>query len=531
MQGTEISGASKEIAQRLLAKKMLGLELTEREIWQIKLEVCRQFKLDRVPNNSDILMELSGPDKLLLRSGLRRKNARTSSGIAVITVITKPFHCPHGTCSFCPGGVRIGTPQSYTRNSPAAMFGIERQFDPKLQVTDMLEILQNNGHDTSKIEMILLGGTILAMPVEYQRQFVKNCFDALNGTVSGNLEESIRNNEVATHRCVGLTIETKPDWCGRGNIDTLLSYGTTRVEIGVQSLRQEVLDAVNRGHTVEDTIDAFQIAKDSCYKIVAHMMPGLPKSDLDKDLEDLLTLVRDERYKPDMLKIYPTLVVQGTALYQLSKMGKYTPYNLEQLKELLCRFKSQVPPWVRIMRIQREIPKEEIAEGTKAGNLRQIVLQEMKRRNLNCRCIRCREVGHRQIQNHSKNIQLERTDYSSSGGDEVFLSFENRASDSISGFLRLRIPSGNEYRPEIRNTRAALVRELHVYGMVVPVGQTAMPESTQHQGIGSKLLFEAEGVAKEFSRSKIVVIAAVGTREYYRKRGYTDDGPFVSKRL
>ncbi|MDG6921792.1 MAG: tRNA uridine(34) 5-carboxymethylaminomethyl modification radical SAM/GNAT enzyme Elp3 [Nitrososphaerota archaeon] len=330
--------------------------MSERAIWQIKLDVCKEFGLDRVPKNSEILEYLDPEERSEFESRLRRKNIRTSSGIAVITAITKPFNCPHGTCTFCPGGVRYGTPQSYTKNSPAASFGIARNFDPNQQVRDMIDFLHDNGHSTSKIEMILLGGTILAMPKEYQRDFVKSCFDSLNECVSTSLNDAIKKNENASHRCVGLTIETKPDWCRSEHIDTLLSYATTRVELGVQSLREDVLKEVNRGHTLEDTKRAFQLSKDSSFKVVAHMMPGLPKSDPDRDLEDLLSLVEDDQYKPDMLKIYPTLVVEGTALYQQFKMGLFKPYDLEQLKNILSKFKSRVPPWVRIMRIQREIP-------------------------------------------------------------------------------------------------------------------------------------------------------------------------------
>lgn len=530
LQEMERSQAFKQIAQRLLSEEDLGHRLNEREIWQIKLDVCKEYRLTRVPRNSEILAELSGREREIFETRLKRKNIRTSSGIAVVTVITKPFDCPHGTCVFCPGGVRFGTPQSYTRNSPAAVFGIARGFDPKRQVTDMMSYLEDNGHDTTKIEMILLGGTILAMPEYYRREFVKSCFEGLNGGISATMEDAIRANESASHRCVGLTVETKPDWSRRAHIDTLLSYATTRVELGVQSLREEVLYASNRGHNLKDTIDALRLTKDSCLKVVAHMMPGLPKSDPDKDLQDLVNLVQEEKYKPDMLKIYPTLVIEGTALFNLSKMGAYKPYNLEQIKEILCKFKSLVPPWLRIMRIQREIPKEEIAEGSKAGNLRQIVQDEMKKRNLRCRCIRCREVGHhRNDLRNSASPEFCRIDYESSGGHETFLSYEDRVTDTLFGFLRLRVPSGDEYREEIRSQNAALVRELHVYGNVVPVGARPNPESSQHQGLGSRLLLQAEAVAKEFSRNKMLVIAAVGTREYYRKRGYSQEGPFVSK--
>ncbi|MDA4112265.1 MAG: tRNA uridine(34) 5-carboxymethylaminomethyl modification radical SAM/GNAT enzyme Elp3 [Thaumarchaeota archaeon] len=525
--------ACREIARRLELSEGAGESLDDREIWRLKLQICKEFKLETVPKNADVLAFISPGMRKKFERRLRRKSIRTVSGIAVVTLITMPFDCPHGTCTFCPGGVRFGTPQSYTKNSPAAAFGMARDYDPQKQVSDMITFLDANGHDTSKVELILLGGTILAMPKGYQLDFVKNSYNALNsGVQSDSLQMAMKLNETSVHRCVGLTIETKPDWCRPSHVDTLLSYGTTRVEIGVQSLREEVLKLVNRGHTLSDTIESFRVSKDSGLKLVAHMMPGLPGSDPDKDVEDLLQLFENEKYRPDMLKIYPTLVVEGTALYQQFKLGRYKPYSLDQLKEILCKFKSQVPPWVRIMRIQREIPKEEIVVGTKAGNLRQIILDEMTERNLECRCIRCREVGHRTLEMKS-TIVLKRIDYQASSGEEIFLSYEAKETGTLHGFLRLRIPSGLEHRPEIIGTKSALVREIHVYGPVVPIGeQTRDSSQSQHRGLGSLLLREAERISKEeFSKSKIIVISAVGTREYYRKRGYLDDGVYVSKLL
>jgi elongator complex protein 3 (tRNA carboxymethyluridine synthase) len=529
--------ALEELATRLQAVSPFSQrDISQREIWQLKLAVSKKFGLESVPRNSDILRVLTSEVRTQFESELRRKSIRTRSGIAVITAITKPFDCPHGTCTFCPGGVRLGTPQSYTRESPAASFGMSRNYDPKQQVKDSIELLARNGHDTSKIELILLGGTILAMPTDYQARFVKESYDALNEHVSNSLAAAIKQNELATHRCVGLTIETKPDWCKKEHVDLLLSYGTTRIEIGVQSLRDDILKATNRGHSVKDSYEAFQLSRDSAFKIVAHMMPGLPGSDPEKDLEDLLALVSDQRLKPDMLKIYPTLVVEGTALYRQYKLGRFKPYALKDIVEILVSFKKKVPPWLRIMRIQREIPSSEIYEGIRAGNLRQIVLDTLSARGEKCRCIRCREVGHSEALRSSETLSktaLTRRDYEASAGHEIFLSFENTQSDTIFAFLRLRIPSGLEHRPEISNERAALVRELHVYGQVVPVGRKQQePSQSQHRGLGTKLLLESERIAQEeFGRKKIIVISASGTREYYRKRGYKDDGAYVSKRF
>jgi elongator complex protein 3 len=530
------SKALEEIARRLEELESAGEDLSQNQIWQLKLSVCKKHAIARVPKNSEILALLSPPMKIALEYKLKRKSIRTRSGVAVITAITKPFDCPHGTCTFCPGGVRFGTPQSYTRDSPASSFGLARDFDPSRQITDSIEILERNGHDTSKIELILLGGTILAMPLEYQRDFVKKSYEALNQKRCASLSDALKENESASHRCVGLTIETKPDWCKQEHVDLLLSYGTTRLEIGVQSLRDDVLRYTNRGHSVKDTYHAFSVARDSALKIAAHMMPGLPLSDPDKDLEDLLTLINDDRLKPDMVKIYPTLVVEGTALYRQYQLGKYKPDGLQDVIEILVRFKSKVPPWLRIMRIQREIPKHEIAEGAKAGNLRQLVLDEMRKRGVSCQCIRCREIGHRPPIVHANSYphpKLRRIDYDASNGHEVFLSYEDEDTHSLYGFLRMRIPSGNEQRTELKGMKCSLVRELHVYGMVVPIGQeTTVSEQTQHRGLGSKLLQQSEEIARnEFARKKHVVVASTGTREYYRKRGYRDDGVYVSKEL
>ena len=534
----KVRAALKEIASQLRELDLEGHRIDEKEILRVKTSACRQFGLDRVPSNSEVLEHVAPEARKSLESKLRRKRVRTASGIAVVTVITKPFDCPHGTCTFCPGGTRIGTPQSYTKSSPATVFGSARNWDPSRQVIDTLRHLEESGHDTSKVELILLGGTVLAIPREYFTDFVKSCYDALNGEQSSSLDSAMKKNEMSQdHRCVGLTIETKPDWCRPEEVDRLLCYGTTRVEIGVQSLREDVLKFVNRGHSLSDTVSAFQVSRDSALKIVAHVMPGLPKSDPDKDLADLLALFEDERYRPDMLKIYPTLVVPGTALEREYSVGIYKPYSIQELKELLIKFKASVPPWVRIMRIHREIPKEEVSAGTAStGNLRQIILDEMRDRKLSCRCIRCREIGRfvgKQGSTSNPNLVLKRVDYEASGGSEVFLSFEDPESDSLHGFVRLRIPSGKEHRPEIRDQRAALIRELHVYGPVASLRTRETkrePLQAQHRGLGSSLLVEAERIAgSEFSRKKLVVISAVGTKEYYRKRGYLDDGVYVSK--
>jgi elongator complex protein 3 len=291
-----------------------------------------------------------------------------------------------------------------------------------------------------------------------------------------------------------------------------------------------VYKKVNRGHTLADVVDAFRIARDSGYKIVAHMMPGLPGSSPEKDVEDFHRLFEDEAFKPDMLKVYPTLVLEQTGLYKLYKSGKYRAYSDDDLVNVIMEMKKMVPPHVRIMRVQREIESDDIVAGPKSGNLRQIVLARLKKQGHSCRCIRCREAGLQKKYPAENEVELKRTDYAASGGDEAFLSFESRDGETMLGFLRLR-KVNSPHRQELRN--AAIVRELHVYGQALAVGSETDGASMQHRGYGMKLMQEAERIARdEMGAEKISVISAVGTREYYKTRlGYRQDGPYVSKVL
>jgi elongator complex protein 3 len=309
----------------------------------------------------------------------------------------------------------------------------------------------------------------------------------------------------------------------------MLELGVTRVEIGVQSLRNGVYKLVNRGHTLDDVIDAFRIARDAGYKIVAHMMPGLPGSSPEKDVEDFRQLFNDDAFKPDMLKIYPTLVLEHTGLFKMHKSGKYDAYTNDDLVDVIIEAKKMVPEWVRIMRVQREIESKDIVAGPKSGNLRQIVLQRLKQQGHRCRCIRCRETGVQRRYPPEDEVTLERTDYVASGGKEIFLSYESRDGDTILGFLRLR-KVNDPHRSELAGS--AIVRELHVYGQAVSVGSKEIDTSYQHRGYGAKLLREAERIARdELGVEKIAVISAVGTRQYYRKLGYKQDGAYISKVL
>jgi elongator complex protein 3 len=412
-------------------------------------------------------------------------------------------------------------------------------FDPCKQAQKMLKKYLDRGHEASKVELMVEGGTFLAMPRDYQEWFIKGAFDGLNcsRSPSSSLEEAHSVNESAEYRSVGLTIETKPDWCRPEHVDTLLSYGVTKVEIGVQALRDEILKISNRGHSVQDTLDAFQVSRDAGLKVTAHMMPGLPGSDPDSDLNDLLRLFDDESLRPDMMKLYPTVVVKGTALARMFEAGLYSPYDLETTVHLIAEMKRHVPAWHRIMRIQREIPEDDIAAGPKAGNLRELALARVKENGYSCGCIRCREVAldsPSDMENGAGEDELvtRRQSYQASGGTEVFATYEYARARKLAGFIRMRVPSDRSHRGETKSGgRACIVRELKVYGRVVSVG-SRNEQAFQHRGLGRSLLEAMERDASEnFDARTLLVMSAVGTRNYYRKFGYERLGPYMAKRL
>ncbi|MCP8310981.1 MAG: tRNA uridine(34) 5-carboxymethylaminomethyl modification radical SAM/GNAT enzyme Elp3, partial [Candidatus Methylarchaceae archaeon HK01M] len=349
-----------------------------------------------------------------------------------------------------------------------------------------------------------------------------------------NLEEAKRRAEYEKTRNVGLTIETRPDFCKEEHVDLMLEYGVTRVEIGVQNLDDEIYKIVKRGHSVMDVIEAFRTAKDSALKVVAHMMPGLPGSDPDKDYDSFYRLFNDPDFKPDMLKIYPTLVVESSELYNWYLDGNYQPYDEETTIKLLAKVKSIVPKWLRIMRVQRDIPARLIVAGVKKSNLRELVQEELSRMGHKCRCIRCREVGIKRLKYgidvKPEKIRFLRQDYKASKGVEVFISYEDVMNDALIGFLRLRYPSERAHREEITR-RSCLVRELHVYGKMIPIGERSGYDY-QHKGFGAMLMREAERIAEEeFGVRTMVVMSAIGTKEYYRRLGYRSEGPYMVKSI
>jgi len=492
------------------------------EKWKSRL--AKKYRMPN-PRNSEIMRRLPRDIVEEYRSILIKKPSRTLSGVAIVAIMTSPFPCPHGKCIYCPGGPEKGTAQSYTGYEPAALRAAQYNFDPYKQTRARIEQLNAIGHPTDKIDLIIMGGTFTARPRSYQEWFVKRAFDAMNEVEARNLEEAHLINETAKNRCIGLTVETRPDWFMEREIDFSLYLGATRVELGIQTVYDDILEFVKRGHTVRESIISTRLAKDAGFKINYHMMPGLPGSTIEKDFQAFKQIFENPDFRPDMLKIYPTLVVKGTELYEMWKRGEYEPYTLEDMIELLVKIISIIPPWIRIQRIQRDIPAKFIDAGVKRGDLRAIVMEEIKKRGIRCPEIRCREVGRK----GGENFELMRRDYDASRGKEVFLSFEDESYDSIAAYLRLRLPSEYAHRPEMRDS--AIVREVKVFGREVPVG-VREKEAWQHRGFGRRLMEEAERIAKEeWGVGRLVVISGVGVRNYYRKLGYERLGPYMAKAL
>ncbi len=443
--------------------------------------------------------------------------------------MTEPAPCP-GHCLYCP--TYLETPQSYTPESPAVLRAIRCEYDARAQVEFRLKILTEMGHPTDKVELIIMGGTFLATPVAYQYLFIKGCFDALNGTDSLDLAEAKRFNESALHRCTGLCIETRPDWCGQDEIGRMLEFGTTRVEMGVQIPDDEIYRTVRRGHTVADVVQATALLKEHGFKVHYHLMPGLPGSTPEHDLEMAALVFADPRFRPDGLKLYPTMVVGGTELEEWYRDGRYQPYDDETMLTLMADIKAIVPEYVRISRVLRDIPAKYIVGGLK-DSVRDLVREKMEARGIACRCIRCREYGHRLKRGREAGLPyLKRLDYDASGGREIFLSFVD-ANDTLFGLLRLRIQDKPLPVPgDGMEGCTAVIRELHVYGPEVPLSQQE-EDAVQHKGLGKALMLEAERIAaEEFGARQIAVLSGVGAKEYYRTGfGYRSAGDYMVRGL
>ncbi len=540
------------------------------DIESVKRDLAKKYRLKKFPTNIEILEELDDKQKNIYGNLLITKPVRTLSGVAPLAIMTKPIACVHGKCTFCcggPGSFFGDVPQSYTGNEPSTMRGIRAGYDPYLIVFNRLEQFTLLNQVPEKTEVIIQGGTFCSFPKDYQEEVVKYTLKAMNDfsemffdnntfnffrfkefyelpgdinnkertknihskllSIKGeaDLEKEQLRNETAKIRSTAIVIETKPDWCKQEEINQILKLGTTRVELGVQTLKDDVLKVTNRGHTLNDTKEAIQLLKDSFLKITAHCMPGLPKTNKEEDINMFEELFKNPDYKPDSLKIYPCLVMPGTPLFTQYQRGEFKPLSIEEAADIISEAKEFIPEYCRIYRCQRDIPSTVIHAGPIKTNLRQLVAEMAKTKKIKCKCIRCREPMGRKVDYDS--VEIKREYYEASGGKEAFISIVDSKNDILLGFCRLRKPY-KPFRPEI-TVNSAGVRELHVYGEATPLG---VGGRVQHRGYGKMLMREAEIITKEeWDCDKLLVISGIGVRDYFRKLGFKRDGPYVSKIL
>ncbi|EQB61838.1 histone acetyltransferase [Vairimorpha apis BRL 01] len=549
-----------------IANEIIKLYKQEKTINVSKITsmICKKHKLKAIPRTVDIISSIPYEYKDLIFK-LKAKPVRTASGVAVVAVMCKPHRCPHialtgNICVYCPGGPDSEfeySTQSYTGYEPTSMRAIRSRYDPYEQSRERLRQLQALGHNTDKVEYIIMGGTFMSLSEKYRNEFIIKLHDALSGHMSSTVEEAVLVGTESKQKCVGITIETRPDYCSKSHLNDMLNYGCTRIEIGVQSVYEDVARDTNRGHTVESVCKSFCMTKDAGYKIVSHMMPNLPNVDWKRDLAQFREYFDNPRFRSDGLKIYPTLVIKGTGLYELWKNNKYKNYSPDELIEFLATILSYVPPWTRIYRVQRDIPMTLVSSGVEHGNIRELALARMKDYKTRCRDVRTREIGIKDIHEKLNKIrpELVRRDYVANKGWETFLSFEDVKQDVLIGLLRLRKCSEETYRHELKdidnkfyndemhedftvsynpmvyNNNASIIRELHVYGSALGIDQKSN-DKFQHKGFGKMLIEEAEKIAKyEHNSKKLAIISGVGTRKYYEKFGYYLEGVYMVKML
>jgi elongator complex protein 3 len=462
------------------------------------------------------------PDPALL-SRIRMKPVRTLSGVTTVTVLTKPYPCP-GKCIFCPTDVRM--PKSYLPDEPGARRGLEHAFDPYAQVASRLAALEAVGHPTDKIELLILGGTWSAYRRDYQVRFVQRCFDAMNGVESASLEEAQAFNETASHRNVGLVVETRPDHIDARELVSLRRLGVTKLQIGAQSLDDRILELNQRGHTAEETRQAVELLRLAGFKIVLHWMPNLLGATPQSDRLDFTRLW--EGLCPDEIKIYPNQLLQNAELYQSWLRGEFHPYTTAELIDLIADLKPTIPRYCRVNRVIRDIPSNNVVEGNKRTSLRQDVQEALRRSGRRCQCIRCREVRKQAVD--LQKLHLEDLQYQAQGAEEHFLSFVT-PEDRLAGFLRLSLPARDPSSLGLRDLQAAaMIREVHVYGQSLSLGAD-QAGAAQHAGLGTQLLQEAETLARQRGFQRLAVISAVGTRLYYQNRGFERGELYLVKDL
>lgn len=566
-----------EEACRIIIEDIINNKITTRRELEVeKRQLCRDRKLKKFMSNSVILEHASLEERKIVSNLLKKKPTRTISGVAIVAVMCHPHQCPHGRCFYCPESDIA--PPSYTGEEPAALRGRMFKFHPYVQCYNRLKQLNKVGHPIDKVELIIMGGTFPSKDLCYQEWFVSQCLKAMSdfGIILENINviddiDSVKkedllkfppysNNELKTYppndyvliediqrinenskvRCIGMTFETRPDYCKEEHVDRMLKMGVTRVELGVQTIYNHIYEKIKRGHTVDDVIEANRILRDSGVKVAMHMMPGLfplarevPQEEQcpEKDLEMFKSIFKDENFKPDMLKIYPCLVTEGSELHKLWQKKQYRPYTDDEAVDLIVEIKKILPKWVRTMRIQRDIPSTLIEAGVKKSNLGELVYNRLEEEKINCNCIRCREIGHKKTQENYTldDYRLFEENYIATEGIEHFLSIEDENEETLAGFLRLRLPSEKAHRGEItQNT--SIVRELHVYGNMMKIGQKGQ-NIGQHTGFGERLLKRAEEISLDNNKEEILIISGIGARNYYRKFGYERKGPYMAKKL
>jgi len=465
--------------------------------------------------------ELQDDPALLAR--IRMKPVRTLSGVTTVTVLTKPYPCP-GKCIFCPTDARM--PKSYLPDEPGAMRALQHEFDPYNQVISRLEALQAVGHPTDKIELLILGGTWSAYQRDYQEWFVRRCFEALNGIQSLNLLEAQKLNENAHHRNVGLSIETRPDYVTQQEIIWLRQLGATKVQMGAQIFDDYILELNKRGHSIEDTDKAAALLRAAGFKIVLHWMPNLLGATPESDRHDFLHMWQG--ICPDEIKIYPTQLLANAELYEYWLRGEYQPYSTQELISLIADVKETVPRYCRVNRVIRDIPSNNVVEGNKRTSLRQDVHVEMQRRGTRCQCVRCREIRSHEVK--ERCLRLDDLVYRAGGAEEHFISFVT-PEDHLAGFLRLSLPGSDSPETGMADLRgAAIIREVHVYGRSLSVGAVEHG-AAQHIGLGTRLIQESERISCERGYNRLAVISAIGTRQYYFRRGFHRKELYLVKEL
>jgi elongator complex protein 3 len=527
--------------EKRLLKKIIKILLKEKiktksSLEDFKRRIAKRFKIPLLKNTTllETYQEMVNEKEIKrdekIEEILKTRPIRSLSGIVNVSVLTKPYSCP-GSCIFCPK--ENGVPKSYLKKEPAVQRAILNKYLPYFQLKSRLDSLKVEGHPCDKIELRIIGGTWSFYPKSYQTWFIKECFRAANEygqrkSKKRDLFSLQKRNEKASSHIVGISIETRPDFINEDEIKRLRILGITQVELGVQSIYDDVLEKIKRGHSVQATIEATRALKDAGFKVLYQVMPNLPGSNLKRDILMFKEIFENQNFKPDFLKIYPLALLKNTPLYLSYKKGMFRPYTLKELLWLLFEIKKMVPFWCRIQRVVRDIPKEEIVEGgVKVSNLRELVQKKLKEKGLSCRCIRCREIMKRKAS--LQKIYLFREDYQASFGKEVFLSFEDKNRETLFGYLRLRLPSPKKPVFKVLEN-SAIIRELKVCGKLIEVGEKS--RFVQHRGLGKKLVKEAQNIAKnEFKVKKLAVISGIGARDYWRKLGFGLKESYMVKSL